>query len=160
MEDNTNNTARQYHRNLISELITAFVCAYLIYAVCTTLGYGLDLRFLIPGIILILVLLQNCFYWFYRYRSLSEKSFNTQQALVIFSVMKKIMPFVFAVYPIYLMILAFTAPQTLTALITLLGAIITLLALIEYLNLYHFDLRVSIQTGQKQPSALARILSQ
>ena len=148
-------TARRYHRFLISELITVFVCGYLIYTVDATLGYGGDPRFMLPGVILIFALLQNCGYWLYRYLKATGRISNVQPVLKIFGFLKKLTPVCLLSYPVYLIFMAATDFSSLSALITFFGAVIFALSLVEHIGMYYIDIKNMSRGGRKQPSELA-----
>ncbi|MDO4287549.1 MAG: hypothetical protein Q4C55_00025 [Eubacterium sp.] len=150
--------ARRYHRFLVSELITVFVCGYLIYTVDTTLGYGTDLRFMIPGALLILVLLQNCGYWGYRYLLARGRVSDRRRVLKIFAFFKRLMPVLFLLYPAGLIFEIFTDASKILALITLFGGIVFILALVEHIGMYYIDIK-RMKGGKRQPSELAAELS-
>ncbi|MEF9919385.1 MAG: hypothetical protein RR790_09010, partial [Eubacterium sp.] len=97
--------AKQIHRIFISEVATTLICIYIIYLLSKTLESGLDIRLIIPGIILIFVLLQGCVYWYLRDRKIKGLPFNTTVFLKTYRILKKITPYVISVYPLFLVVL-------------------------------------------------------
>ncbi|MEG0377178.1 MAG: hypothetical protein RR614_01730 [Eubacterium sp.] len=154
-----NKDAKQCHKIFISELITMIICGYLVYLLSSTLETGLDIRLILPGAILIFTLLQGCGYWLYRDRSASGKSVDRELIMKAFVLLKKITPFVIAVYPLFLVVMLIMKPGAILMPFNLFGLILLFFSVIEYINYYHFDVNIW-NFKARNPSDLARELAE
>ncbi|WP_195269786.1 hypothetical protein [Eubacterium sp. 1001713B170207_170306_E7] len=137
-----NKDAKQCHRLFLSELATMVVCGYLVYLLSTTLEGGLDIRLMLPGGILIFTLLQGCGYWLYRDRAASGNPVNRAAVLRIFSLLKRVTPFVIGLYPLLLFVLLFADRSALFVPFNLFGLILLFFSIAEYVNYYHFSMNI------------------
>ena len=116
------------------------VCGYLVYLLSTTLEGGLDIRLILPGAVLIFTLLQGCGYWLYRDQAASGKSVNRTTVLRIFSLLKRVTPFVIGLYPLFLLVLLFADRGALFVPFNLFGLILLFFSIAEYVNYYYFSM--------------------
>ena len=135
-----NKDAKQCHRLFLSELATMVVCGYLVYLLSTTLEGGLDIRLILPGAVF--TLLQGCGYWLYRDQAASGKSVNRTTVLRIFSLLKRVTPFVIGLYPLFLLVLLFADRGALFVPFNLFGLILLFFSIAEYVNYYYFSMNI------------------
>lgn len=133
-------TSKDFQQLYSSELITALICGALIYMMSQSVG--LDLRLLLPGGILIFIILQSAGYWYYRKRASSNPDSHYQWAIAIFSSLKKLNPFLFLVYPLFLLILLIFKRSTLFSAATIFGLFLFAFAILEYFNCYYFSFQI------------------
>lgn len=131
-----------YKQLYSSELITALVCGALIYMMSQSAQVGLDLRVLLPGGILIFIILQSAGYWYYRKTIATASNSNYKWVLPTFSFLKRVNPFLFLTYPLFLIVLLLFKSSELLAPITIFGLILYGFAILEYLNCYYFSLQI------------------
>ncbi len=148
-------TKAECRRILTGEVVTAGVCVYLIYLVLQNAGNYLDLRVLVPGVMLILTLAAECGYWLYRYKLADGANFRRGPVLAFFAKLKRFMPVLYAFYPLFLIVmLILDAPSILTVL-TVFCVVVWAFAIIEYINLFKWT--VNFRSFHK-PSELAQEL--
>ena len=137
-----NKDAKQCHRLFLSELATMVVCGYLVYLLSTTLEGCLDIRLILPGAVLIFTLLQGCGYWLYRDQAAAGNSFSPTTVLRIFSLLKRVTPFVIGLYPLFLLVLLFADRGALFVPFNLFGLILLFFSIAEYVNYYYFSMNI------------------
>ncbi|MGL6291909.1 hypothetical protein [Eubacterium aggregans] len=145
---------KQCHKLFISELVTAFICGYIIYGLAGTLETGLDLRLIIPGAILIFVLLQGTAYWYCRRQEARSVFMDRPLILKIFALLKKATHYVLCLYPLLIIYLLLREPQQLWVPFNVFGTILWAFALIEFTNNYYFSVRLG-NLKHRTPSDLA-----
>ncbi|MEG0377467.1 MAG: hypothetical protein RR614_03205 [Eubacterium sp.] len=145
---------KQIHKIFISEIATTFICGYIIYLLSTTLASGLDMRLIIPGVILIFVLLQGCVYWFFRDREANGKPYNSAIFLKIYGFLKKLTPYIILLYPLFLLYLLLFNRELLFVPFNVFGLILLFFAVIEYINYYYFNVNIG-NMRTRIPSDLA-----
>lgn len=153
-------TPEQCQKLMMGELVTAIICGYIIYSLGIVDLPSPDLRLVIPGAVLVIIILQGAFYWLYRKHSAEEKTLPVarRSILLIFKTFKTINPVLIALFPIYALILLITDRREFLSLFTLFGVLLTLFSIYEYFNYYFFNFRAGRGQGLP-PSDLADELS-
>lgn len=151
-------TPKELRRLLMSELITALVCAYLTYMIATEGKVGWDLRLLAAGVILVAILLQGACYWYYRERSVTGRAISYPGIMRVYLVFEKLDLVLLVLYPILVIILLVSGQGKLVQPATFFGLILWAFALFEYLNYFHFTMHYSNFRARK-PSPLAAELA-
>ena len=131
---------KDFQQLYTSELITALVCGALIYMMSDSVG--LDLRLLLPGGILIFIILQSASYWYYRKQILSNPDGHYGWVLPTFSFLKNLNPFLFLVYPLFLITLYIITRDALFTAVTIFGFILYVFSILEYFNCYYFSFQI------------------
>lgn len=152
-------TPKEYRRLLMSELITALVCTYLTYMIATEGRVGWDLRLLAAGVILVAILLQGAFYWYYRERSVTGRAFSYPKTMGVYLVLEKLDRVLLVLYPLLTVLLIVSGYGQLVQPATAFGLILWAFALFEYLNYFHFTMHYSNFRARK-PSPLAAELAE
>ena len=144
-----------YHRLFVSESVSILLCIYIYYMYCVPLGYGYSPLVLIPGSVLVFTLLQSAVFWFFcKSNANNGTSQHNPVVLTIYYHLKKIMPFLFALFPLYfLWCLVFNQNEYFFNL-SLSGWVIWFLSIHTYWSLYYFPLQFG-NFKSKTPSDLA-----
>ena len=154
----TEKSKKELNRLYMSELVTALVCGMLMYLLTDSTGQPLDLRLLIPGGVLIFIILQSAGYWYYRYQLIDNPRTPLDWVMPLFSVLKKVDLGLFAVYPLYLLVLVIFQPAQFFVTMNIFGLILYGFSIIEYINYYFYSVQIS-NLKKKAPSDLNLELS-
>lgn len=149
---------KELNRLYMSELVTTIVCGSLIYMLSESSGGELDIRLLLPGTILIFIILQSAGYWFYRYQRMENPKESYPWVMPLFSILKKLNPFLFVLYPLLCFYLLIIDPGKLFVPMNLFGLILYGFSILETINYFFYNINIG-NLKTKYPSELAIELS-
>ena len=154
----TEKSKKELYRLYMSELVTAMICGLLMYALTDSTDQPLDLRLLLPGVILIFIVLQSAGYWYYRHYQIDHAGASFAWIMPLYSILKKLNRFLFVLYPLFCLYLLVTNPTGFFVTMNIFGLILYVFSIIEHINYYHYSVQLA-NLGHKVPSELSIELS-
>ncbi|MGI6108426.1 MAG: hypothetical protein ACOYB8_01095 [Eubacteriaceae bacterium] len=148
---------KEYKKLMLSEVVTAIVVGALIYEIMDINGSYTDLNLIIPGVLLVFILLQGAGFQYYRMLTCGNKRFDEEQAVHAFDLLDKIDPWLFAVYPVYLIAALIMSPATVEQPTIIYGVLTVVIAALEYCNYYKQSLSYR-NWSEKEPSDICKML--
>ncbi len=129
-----------YRRLIISEVVTMIVCGMIIYELMKLHGSMWDMRLLLPGAILLIMLAQGAVWWWYKMLLCGSERFREDAFMRFFRFFNQADPYIIAIYPVYILIVLLTNRAAFFSPLNIFGCLLDVFAAVEYINYYKMSL--------------------